>query len=586
MGKKHISAVISLKDNMSATIRDIRKEQRQFQKDIKSTEAKLRSASKRAYTLRLNSTKAHAKLMDFKNKFDTKHRDKVVNIIAKTNLAKQKIESIKKNVKGVGRLVAKPVVAIKDKATSIIGAIKSKLSAFKAPLTIAVAAVVTSVKSAMDLEKQQISVKHFMGVNNKDKSAAQINKMSQSYTRQLRKNANLTPFTTDEVMKAGTRSLQISKGNTKEAMKTLKLAEDMAALNPGKTVSDAMEALADADMGEMERLKEFGYKGSSTDDPKKTREELSKMYAGGSAKLAQSGAGAFSTMIGNLQTGLAEMGTGILQSLVPAMAGVTSMLQGALPTFTAIGNAIGQGIGGAISFLSSQMPVLQPIFQEVWQSLGSIVQTVAPIIGQAVKALWPVFTGLLSVASVALNGISQIVSTVAPYVKSAISAIAPSLKNVGSVLTTLGNTFKRVFTNIMNVVKKAYNYVKPLIEGIGNALSSVTGFVSGGVSKIFGKNATGTKYWSGGLSVVGEHGPELVQMPSGSKVFTNRESQAMVNRAMPTPVRASGNNGQNIINITIQKLADSFKIENDMDIYHIVEQFVAMLKIALLNFAN
>lgn len=582
MGKKNISAVISLKDNMSATIRDIRKENQQFQKDLKSTEAKLRAQSKRKYKLRLDDTKAHAKLMDWKTKFNAKHRDKVLKVVANTHLAQEKLERIKKTASKLGRTTIKPVVALKDKASSMIGAIKSKLSAFKAPITIAVTALVTSVKSAMDLEKQQISVSHFMGVNNKDKSAVQISKMSANYTKALRKNANATPFTTDEVMKAGTRALQISKGSTKEAMKTLKLAEDMAALNPGKTVSDAMEALADADMGEMERLKEFGYKGSSTDDPKKTREELSKMYSGGSAKLAQSGAGAFSTMVGNLQTGLAEMGTGILQSLVPAMSGVTSMLQGALPTFTAIGNAIGQGIGGAVSFLSSQMPVLQPIFQEVWQSVSSIIQTTAPIIGQAIKALWPVFSGLLSVASVALNGISQVVSVVAPYVKSAISAIAPSLKNVGSVLTTLGNTFKRVFTSIMNIVKKAYNFVKPLIDGIGNALSR-TGFISGGVSRFLGGNATGTKYWSGGLSVVGEHGPELVQMPSGSKVFTNRESRAMVNRAMPTPV--SSGNGQNIINITINKLADSFNIANNMDINDIVAQFVEMLRIALLNFA-
>ena len=497
MGKKYISAVISLKDNMSGTMREIRREQKQFQRELKKTKGDLRRAAKEKYTARLDATKAHTELKKLRTKFKDK-RSRIVNVVAKTQMAKEKLDKIKNTAKAVGRMSVKPVVALKDKASSMIGAIKSKLSAFRAPITIAVTALVTSVKSAMDLEKQQISVSHFMGVNNKDKSAAQISKMSANYTKALRKNANATPFTTDEVMKAGTRALQISKGSTKEAMKTLKLAEDMAALNPGKTVSDAMEALADADMGEMERLKEFGYKGSSTDDPKKTREELSKLYSGGSAKLAQSGAGAFSTMVGNLQTGLAEMGTGILQSLVPAMSGVTSMLQGALPTFTAIGNAIGQGIGGAVSFLSSQMPVLQPIFQEVWQSVSSIIQTTAPIIGQAIKALWPVFMGVFRVASVALNGISQVVSVVAPYVKSAISAISPSLKNVGSVLTTVGNTFKRVFTSIMNIVKKAYNFVKPLIDGIGNALSSVTGFISGGVSRFLGGNATGTKYWSGG----------------------------------------------------------------------------------------
>ena len=72
-------------------------------------------------------------------------------------------------------------------------------------------------------------------------------------------------------------------------------------------------------------------------------------------------------------------------------------------------------------------------------------------------------------------------------------------------------------------------------------------------------------------------------MPSGSKVFTNRESRAMVNRAMPTQV--SSGNGQNIINITIQKMAENIQIANNMDINDIVAQFVEMLRIALLNFA-
>lgn len=584
MGKKHISAVISLKDNMSATMRDLRREQKRVQREVKQTQAAMKSAFKEKYKARLDATKAHSEMNRLRKKF-APYRKKLVKALAIKDLASEKLAKIKGVAKTVARMPIKPVVALKDKASSMLGAIKSKLSMLRAPITIAVTALITSVKSAMDLEKQQISVKHFMGVNNKDKSAAQINKMSASYTKLLRQNANATPFTTNEVMSAGTRALQISKGNTKEAMKTLKLAEDMAALNPGKTVSDAMEALADADMGEMERLKEFGYKGSSTDDPKKTREELSKLYSGGSAKLAQSGAGAFSTMVGNLQTGLAEMGTGILQSLVPAMAGITGMLQGALPIFSAVGNAIGQGIGGAVSFLSANMPALQPIFASVWQSASTIIGTIAPIIGDAIKALWPIFTSFFSIASVALKGVSQVVSVVAPYVKSLIAAIAPSLKNVGSVLTTVGNTFGRVFGNIMNVVKRAYNYIKPLINGIGNMLSKVTGAISGGVSRIFSRNATGTGYWGGGLSVVGEHGPELVQMPGGSKVFTNRQSRGMIGNAS-MPMRGTSGNGQNIININIAKLADSFKFDSDVDIEEFIARFVAMLKIALLNFAG
>lgn len=38
-------------------------------------------------------------------------------------------------------------------------------------------------------------------------------------------------------------------------------------------------------------------------------------------------------------------------------------------------------------------------------------------------------------------------------------------------------------------------------------------------------NATGTNYWHGGITALNERGPELVQLPRGSKVFTNRQAQ-------------------------------------------------------------
>ena len=43
-----------------------------------------------------------------------------------------------------------------------------------------------------------------------------------------------------------------------------------------------------------------------------------------------------------------------------------------------------------------------------------------------------------------------------------------------------------------------------------------------------GYNATGTQYWRGGRTVVGEYGPELVDLPSGSKVYTASQSKNML----------------------------------------------------------
>jgi tape measure domain-containing protein len=51
-----------------------------------------------------------------------------------------------------------------------------------------------------------------------------------------------------------------------------------------------------------------------------------------------------------------------------------------------------------------------------------------------------------------------------------------------------------------------------------------------------GANALGTQYWRGGRTWVGESGPELVQLPRGSRVFPNGESMAMAGAGGPTVV--------------------------------------------------
>ena len=42
-----------------------------------------------------------------------------------------------------------------------------------------------------------------------------------------------------------------------------------------------------------------------------------------------------------------------------------------------------------------------------------------------------------------------------------------------------------------------------------------------------GKNADGTDYWRGGLTWVGERGPELVSLPQGSRVYSAEDSRSM-----------------------------------------------------------
>ena len=232
--KKHISAVISLKDNFSAGLRGVRREQNSFRKEVAQTRKAMDALNKKKMNVRLNATQANKAFNALKK--NTKYieaKKKLVQVVVAKDMAMAKLKKIQSTMKSLGKAVAKPIVMAKDKATSMIKGISSKLGALAKgiaiPLTIATAGAGAALKGGMDLEQQQISMRHFVGVGNAGKSAEELDAMSAKYLKELRNNANATPFETGEVIAAGTRALQIAGGTTKEAMNMVTLAEDMAA---------------------------------------------------------------------------------------------------------------------------------------------------------------------------------------------------------------------------------------------------------------------------------------------------------------------------------------------------------------------
>lgn len=59
----------------------------------------------------------------------------------------------------------------------------------------------------------------------------------------------------------------------------------------------------------------------------------------------------------------------------------------------------------------------------------------------------------------------------------------------------------------------------------------VGSWFSKGVNFLFGRNAEGTDFWTGGPTWVGERGPELLDLPRGSRVIENARSLDMVRKA-------------------------------------------------------
>lgn len=548
--------------------------------------------------------------------------------------------------------------------------------------TVTTAALGGVVSSGMQLENQQVSMKHFIGATNKGLDDAGVQKIADEFTQQLRENANATPFETGEVIAAGSRAVSIANGDTKEAMSLVKLAEDMAAASGGtKTISDAIEALADAKMGETERLKEFGFKVSAEEFEQKgfqgVSNDLQSFFGGAAEKLATTGSGLISTIKGKLKSNIADMGLKIVDKLKPALSGIITLIDTAAPAFEAFGTGLAEKIGSGIeaitafiprltsgfkaiqptlsSFGASMMGTLQQVSAAVMPAVNSIMQTVQTVlpailpviqtvvntIGQVISAAAPVIAGLVQgigtvistlapVFQVIFDGIGQkvgsvlsfigskmgwiqeIIGTVMPVVAdiltSAWSVISPIIDIAISVFKVLFNVVQTVFNGIASVISSVWDKIRPVVEGIGNGLSWIAdkvgglfGFGGGGGGET-GSNAEGTNNWRGGPTWVGEQGPELIDLPRGTRILPNKESvqlasslqrmraaTAAQNAPSPVPANApirrggSSSPAASVIQITLTKLADSIMVREEADIDKIGEKVAKEVVLAVKN---
>ncbi len=64
------------------------------------------------------------------------------------------------------------------------------------------------------------------------------------------------------------------------------------------------------------------------------------------------------------------------------------------------------------------------------------------------------------------------------------------------------------------------------LSGSGGLIGSLASLISG--KPKVGANAAGTEYWGGGISLVGENGPEIVSMPRGSRVTPAADTRRML----------------------------------------------------------
>jgi len=147
-----------------------------------------------------------------------------------------------------------------------------------------------------------------------------------------------------------------------------------------------------------------------------------------------------------------------------------------------------------------------PIFKVVWGVLATDVIPAVEQVGSSIaKNMLPPIEGIISKVGPVLTPILQAVgwvlkNVVGPAISQTTGFIGGFLNIINTVLGALGN-----FLGMLGHIKDAVGSGIGAIQSVGHTLH-IPGF------------AKGTAYAPGGRALVGEYGPELVDLPQGSAV--------------------------------------------------------------------
>lgn len=209
------------------------------------------------------------------------------------------------------------------------------------------------------------------------------------------------------------------------------------------------------------------------------------------------------------------------EEALDALGAVDDQLQRMNRSGEALKNQIAVGMAPAVENLMKKGTDLFVRLQEAAE--GSGILEVFGALLDVVSALEPLFDVLFGTAE---DGV-PVLQTLAL----ALGVLADALTIVANTIAIVIELFKQLFNLISgkgfddsNLTRYGENIAKVFSDEGASARAWNNGF-----GRNIGRNADGTDYWPGGLTWVGERGPELVSLPQGSRVYSAEDSRSMGN---------------------------------------------------------
>ena len=199
---------------------------------------------------------------------------------------------------------------------------------------------------------------------------------------------------------------------------------------------------------------------------------------------------------------------------------------------------------------------LEPVFKIVWKAAGDYVVKFFDDVSVIIDGVLGVFEGVITFLTGVFQGNWE-------------KAWNGIVQAVGSIFGTLESLVKTPLNAVINLVNKAIGAINKISVDLPSAVGG--GHIGFNIPTI-PTLAKGTDYWQGGIVQISEKGGEIVDLPSGSRVYPHDES-----------VRMARQDGRKNYSIAIAKLADSIVVREEADIDKIAEAIVKRIEQAIDN---
>lgn len=198
-------------------------------------------------------------------------------------------------------------------------------------------------------------------------------------------------------------------------------------------------------------------------------------------------------------------------------------------SFGAIGLGIGVSMIPAIQQLSDQMINNLP---QIQTALIPVMSNFADIVGFTCLHLDIIIPAVVSLAGA--FGLLNVVTAVTGFIAAFCNPVGLAVTAIAGLVAGLGVAYVK-FEGFRNGVNATFGAIKTMCQGLVELIrltkeyGVIGGVIVGGVkltqAATLKHNALGTSYFGGGTTVVGEYGPELVNLPRGTQVMSNNQTQ-------------------------------------------------------------